>query len=118
MAIVAGLAGVQAKSDSNRNPIAGPVTGAAATVASGAGSANIALPADAAGKPYPAFLVTTSQAAWVCWSNAADAAVASAANTILLPANFWDILAPPAGATSISAIQDTAAGKVCLTGVF
>lgn len=115
---MAALVGAPPIADGNQRIIAFPQIGAAATVASGASSADIALPVDAAGVAYKGYFVTSTAAAWITFGTTAQTAVASAANNVLLPANFWDFLVPPVGATHVAAIQDSSAGKVCFTGAF
>jgi hypothetical protein len=115
---IAALGGTPPVSDGSSRAIPVPVIGVSATVASGAASADIALPTDSNGNVYKAYLVTASQGAWITFGTAAQTAVASAANTILLPQNFFDIIAPPPGSTHVAAIQDSAAGKVNFTGLF
>lgn len=104
--------------DGNQRLIAVPQLGAAATLTTGASSTDIALPTDATGAAYKGYFVTTTQAAWITFGTTAQTAVASAANNILLPANFFDWIVPPAGATHVAGIQDSAAGKVCFVGAF
>jgi hypothetical protein len=110
--------GAPPQGDGNQRLFPVPQIGASATVVSGAASADIALPTDAAGNAYRGYFVTASQAAWITFGTAAQTAVAAAANNILLPANFFDWIVPPAGATHVAGIQDTAAGKVCFVGAF
>jgi hypothetical protein len=115
---MAALVGAPPIGDGNQRLFPVPQLGASATVAAGAASADIALPTDVIGNAYRGYFVTSTQAAWITFGTVAQTAVASAANNILIPANFFDWLVPPIGATHVAAIQDSAAGKVNFTGAF
>lgn len=101
--------------------------GASVSVASGASSANVALPTDANGRPYQAVLINATAAAWVAFgTSGSDAVVAATSPAILV--NFAPIVLaiPPAGAGTgsvspagfIAAIQASTAGTVNIVGLY
>ena len=94
-----------------------PQLGAAASITTGAASVDISLPTDANGAAYKVYFITASVACWITFGTVAQTAVASAAGNILIPANFFDYIAVPTGATHVAAIQEGAAGKITFVGV-
>lgn len=124
MAIIFANTGARPSRDANQQTQGATQLGASTSITTGAASASAQLPVDANGKLYPAYLITATAAAWYNINTAGDAAVAGAANTYLITPGAAPFLlgTPPTlapGATAqVSAIQDTAAGKVCIIGVF
>lgn len=120
MALINALVGATAQRDQQSGAVAVPQAGATSSITTGAASVNASLPKDSNNNYYPAVLITNSgNAAWIAFgTSGADAVVAGTSPAILIPANFFDYIAPPKGATNWCAIQDSAASKVCLVGVF
>jgi hypothetical protein len=126
MTIVVGAptTGLAALRDASQSEIAYPRLGASVTIVTSSSSASANLPTDANGKLYSAYLVTASANAWLNFNTAGDAAVAGAANTYLVNGNGLGIVIPtpigavPGATAQASAIQDAAAGKVCIIGIF
>lgn len=127
MSLVFAQSGFPVQRESNgAEVITCPHPGATVTITTGAASVNAALPLDGAGKQYQAVRITANAACWIAFSNnGSDAVVAGTSPAILIPPNCAiDLGIPPVGfglnavATNIAAIQDAAAGKVCITGIY
>jgi hypothetical protein len=118
MAIIAGFNTGVSPQAPNVPPANALKLGATTQITTGAASATVALPVDANGVPYKVLLVTTVvTAAWFNFNDGTGAAVAAAANTYVLSPNAPLLVMVPPGATSASAIQDTAAGHVTFVGI-
>lgn len=123
MALITATQGISVVQDTNRSPIDAPRAGNTVVLAVGAASVNSALPVDATGKQYPAVILTacatagTGIACWVAFSTAADAVVAATPPAFLVPAGSALIIGVPAGAISISVIEQTAAGFLSVMGI-
>lgn len=123
MAIVSGQNAGQGAVSLNDTPVAAIKLGVPATITVAAASASATIPTDANSVKYSAVLLTASTGTWFNFNTAGDAAVAGAANTYFLPGNGVPLIVviPTVSgvtATQISAIQDSAGGKLCIIGVF
>jgi hypothetical protein len=119
MAIVAAFQAGSSPVALNGGPLAALRLGASASLTSIAASAAATLPTDAAGNKYSSYLIMAAGAAvWFNFNTAGDAAVAGAANTFLLSPGAQLVVQAPPGATQISAIQDSATGKLSIVGIY
>jgi hypothetical protein len=127
MALCYAPSGTASQREPNGSPTAIYHPGASVSVASGATSANVALPVDGNGKPYTAVLVSATAAAWIAFgTSGSDAVVAATSPAILV--NFAPVVlaVPPAGAgigstgsaSFIAAIQAATAGTVNVVGLY
>lgn len=127
MAVIAGAnQGSRAAKDASDASLGAPAFGVSATITLSASSANIALPTDANGNLYPAYLLASSEPCWVAFTTTGtDAAVIGAANNYLIngPGAPATLIATPQAQLNkqvgafIAAIS-TAAGQLCVTGLF
>jgi hypothetical protein len=127
MALTFAAAGEAAQREPNGAPTQMYHPGNTAVVASGASSANVALPLDGNGNAYQAFLITATAAAWVAFcTTGADAVVAATAPAILITGYGQVFAVPPIGAGTggptnakfLAAIQAASAGTVCIVGLY
>jgi len=127
MALVYAAAGEASQREPNGAPTQMYHPGQTAIVASGAASANVALPVDGNGNAYQAYLITAAAAAWIAFGTSnSDAVVAATAPAILITGYGQVFAAPPIGpgiggpgnAKYIAAIQAVSAGTVCIVGLY
>jgi hypothetical protein len=103
-----------------RAPIFYGQSGYIASAGLTAGS-SIALPVDANGNTYPAYILIATGAIWFCFTNGTGAATVGGANCWLQAANGAGLFVRvPVGATNISAIYETGVttGSLCVIGVY
>lgn len=93
--------------------------GNSAAIVTPTAAATVALPVDPQGNAYAAYYILSAGNIWWCWTTGTGNATVGGANCYLQGSGS-NIIAPPAGATSISAIFDgsSTAGSLCIIGVY
>jgi hypothetical protein len=104
----------------NGTPMLAVRLGNSTVLPTGASSATVALPVDSNGVQYAVVMVQSTAAGWFDFVQlVGDTIAAAAANTTLcVPGNSTVFYVVPPGAKFIAGIQDSAAGKICITGIF
>lgn len=120
MSVVTGFPAGKGPQVLNGTPVTALTFGNVTNIATGAVSANAAIPTDSNGNQYSVLLITAvGGAAWFNFcTTSGDVAVKGAVNTFAVSASQSYVVAVPPGAKFIAAIQDSAAGTLNVVGLY